>query len=697
MKSMESKILSKMREPFAEGFYEERNAPQIKKFSKAVFRYFEALDSAKLKECTGILFPEGQVNAWQLCEAPLSLTHSYSFTLAFNPNLFEGKMTNCLTSPEDKETANNIKMDLQNAGLNPLSRKYCVGGQGYTHSILNYGKLLQQGLPGYEKEIEAGLKKNPDQRDFYEAMQETLDGIMLFLNKVIDVQAEGRLKDALQAVSARAPQGFYEAMVLFNFTAFLDQFDSFGDLDVYLSSFFRQDIDSGNITEAEVIELLQVFYKNVDLNGGWHMILGSKGADQRFTELCLEAIETRRPNTGLKISPETADAVWEQAFDAMARHTANPAFYNDSAYRKSAVEYAGIEEADLNKIAYGGCTEFMVSGKSNVGSIDSGLNILEILDGAMNRLSTSPDYPSFVAEFKQDILSETLRCIEETQLNQKYKAMYRPQVLRSLFIDNCLESGVEYNAGGAKYNGGVINVAGIANVANSLYAIKQSYEGKIDLTPDEMLNLLTTDYANADNKREMLLSLPKYGNNNPDVDGIANEISDLVFSEILNKPCWRAKGFYIPSVIMFVTYVAEGVNIGATPDGRKATSPVADSCGPMQGTDLEGPTSMLNSTACLPHHKGLGTTILNMRINAAMLKDADQREKLKNLIKSYFEMGGLQVQISVLDVETLKKAEKNPEQFENLVIRIGGYTEYFNRLDHKLQQEVIKRTEFESL
>ena len=110
------------------------------------------------------------------------------------------------------------------------------------------------------------------------------------------------------------------------------------------------------------------------------------------------------------------------------------------------------------------------------------------------------------------------------------------------------------------------------------------------------------------------------------------------------------------------------------------------------GSDIEGVTSMLQSTARLPHHKGVGTTILNMRIPMVMVKEPVQREKLKSLIKSYFDMGGLQVQISVLDADTLKMARKYPEQYENLVIRVGGYTEYFNRLDPKLQKEVIKRT-----
>ncbi len=692
---MEAKILAKMNEPFAMGFYEERNAPQIKKFSKAIYRYLEAVDVCRLAAQAENLYPQGRANIWQAPNGEIACYHNHSFSIAFNRGLFLEKINKCLDSDSEKETADHIRMNLENTCCNPMSDKYKVGGSGFTHSILNYEKLLRLGLPGYANEIKEGLKTNPDKADFYEAMSEVLDAIMRYLERSVGVLAEGKLRNALQAAGDRPPETFYEAMVLFNFAAYLDYCDSFGDLDVFLTPFFQNDIESGGITESEVKKLLNAFFKNVDDNNGWHMILGSRGADPRLTGLCLDAIDRRRPNSGLRIGPETPDVVWDKAFDAMSRHTGNPSLYNEVAYRKGAVKYAGIDEADLDKIAYGGCTEFMVAGKSNVGSIDSGLNLLEILDGVLGRLNTMSDYSSFLNAFKQDIRREISRCIAETELNQQVKALYRPQLIRSLFIDDCLKTGVEYNAGGAKYNGGVINVAGIANVANSLYAIRQAYEGGIEISPGELFKLMNSDYAGSENLRELLLGLPKYGNNCKEVDSIAGEISDLAFSEILKYNCWRGYGFYIPSVIMFVTYVPEGVNIGATPDGRRASAPIADSCGPMQGTDLEGVTSMLQSTSCLPHHKGLGTTILNMRVPSLMVKEPEHRAKLKSLIRSYFEMGGLQVQISVLDAETLKMAEKYPEQYENLVIRIGGYTEYFNRLNPKLQKEVILRIEHE--
>ncbi len=368
-------------------------------------------------------------------------------------------------------------------------------------------------------------------------------------------------------------------------------------------------------------------------------------------------------------------------------------FYNDPAYRAGALTHAGIKPEDLDDIAYGGCTEFMVAGKSNVGSIDSGINLLEMLDGMMSSIMAYDRFDDFLAEFKETIRREIKQAVAETNLNQQTKSLYRPQLLRSLFIDDCLNKGVEYNAGGARYNGGVINVAGIANTANSLYVLQQIFAGRLNINREQLLELLDGNFAGHKDLHNILLQQPKYGNSQPEVDELAREISDFTFNEILQYRCFRGNGFYIPAVIMFVTYTGEGRNIQATPDGRMAGSPIVDSCGPMQGTDLDGPTSMLKSTALLPQAKGLGTMVLNLRVRAEMVKDPQLREKFKHLLQSYFAMGGLQVQVTVLDTETLKQAMAHPEEYGNLVIRIGGYTEYFHRLTPELQQEVIKRSE----
>jgi formate C-acetyltransferase len=143
---------------------------------------------------------------------------------------------------------------------------------------------------------------------------------------------------------------------------------------------------------------------------------------------------------------------------------------------------------------------------------------------------------------------------------------------------------------------------------------------------------------------------------------------------------------------MFVTFTGEGRDVDATPDGRRRSTPIADSIGPMQGTDLLGPTAMLRSVATLPQHKGIGTLVLNLRLPRELFDDAAARARLKGLIRAYFDLGGLQIQFTVADERTLADAMRHPERYDSLVVRIGGYTEYFNRLSQELKQEVLKRT-----
>jgi formate C-acetyltransferase len=275
------------------------------------------------------------------------------------------------------------------------------------------------------------------------------------------------------------------------------------------------------------------------------------------------------------------------------------------------------------------------------------------------------------------------------------KAVYRPQLIRTLFIDDCIEKGVEYNAGGARYNGSVCNVVGLANVANSLFTLKQLFDGKIRMDKDQFLAMLDADYAGDENIFAQIKHFDKFGNSKGEIDEIAYDIADFVFSEILKCRCWRANGFIVPSTILFVTYVEHGTYIAATPDGRKRGEPIADSVGPMQGTDVEGPTAMFLSTGGIPHLKGAGTLVLNARLDSRFLREPESRRKVKQMIQGYFNLGGMQIQLTVVDAAVLEDARRHPGKYPNLIIRIGGYTEYFDRLSDELKREVLKRTAHE--
>ena len=264
--------------------------------------------------------------------------------------------------------------------------------------------------------------------------------------------------------------------------------------------------------------------------------------------------------------------------------------------------------------------------------------------------------------------------------------------MRSLLIDDCIDNGREYNAGGARYNWSVVNVAGLANTIDSLAAVREVVFEKREKTGAELLEILMNNYKSEEVFLQRLAQCPRFGNDDERADEIARDISDFVFREFLRYAPWRG-GKFLASCLMFVTYAGAGEPVAATPDGRLAGAPLADSAGPYQGRDKNGPTAMLKSVAAIPHYLAPGTLVVNARFTKDFFTTDEGRAKIQDLVRTYFDMGGMQLQINVIDQEVLRDAIAHPEQYEDLIIRIGGYSEYFNRLSPALKQTVLERTE----
>jgi pyruvate-formate lyase len=251
---------------------------------------------------------------------------------------------------------------------------------------------------------------------------------------------------------------------------------------------------------------------------------------------------------------------------------------------------------------------------------------------------------------------------------------------------------VEFNAGGARYNWSVINVAGLANVVDSLAALREVVFERKEIAPAAMGRLLAADFSGSEATRLRLTRCSRYGNDDPRADELAARISTLVFREFLRHKAWRG-GTFLASCLMFVTYADAGAPVGALPDGRRAGEPLADSAGPYQGRDTHGPTAMLRSVTRLAHSLAPGTLVVNMRLLPGMFTTEDSRGKIRDLVRTYFDLGGMQLQVNVVDQEILRDAVAHPERHGDLVVRIGGYSEYFNRLSPGLQATVLQRVE----
>ena len=270
-----------------------------------------------------------------------------------------------------------------------------------------------------------------------------------------------RLLAALQQVPWGPARNFYEGLVAVNFAYFLDGCDSLGRFDQVLGALYEADLDAGRLTEAEGVQLVRCLWRTVDADSGWNVAIGGTVAEEgstaglrpaynRLTVACLRAaVGLRRPNLALRVRRDMPQEVWNAALDCLASGCGLPALYHEEAYL-DALRAAGLiaGERDLYEYAFGGCTETMVHGCSNVGSLDAGINLPLILTGALQRvLPQAPTFEAVLEAYQEDVATRVARVADGISRQQQIKAAYHPQLVRTLLIEDCLERGLEYNAG----------------------------------------------------------------------------------------------------------------------------------------------------------------------------------------------------------------------------------------------------------
>lgn len=561
----------------------------------------------------------------------------------------------------------------------PIHTPHTVGGAGYTHSFINYRRILADGLNGYRARVE----RLPES-DFRDAMLVLLDGIEVYRKRCValleEANAPADLIAALKKVPNESPANIYEALVAWNFVYYVDGCDDIGGLDRGLYPYWNGE---------DIRPLLTELYRHIDRNSGWSMPLGP--TYNELTVQCIDACHRiRRPNIQLLVKDDMPEDVWQAAYGSIGSSCGQPAFYNWDLYKEQINKrLPQVTEEDLRYIAFGGCTETMIEGLSNVGSDDAGINTALIFDKFMRenlgRIDTFEEFMEAYTVEAERVVAETCGILEE---HRRTRAKFRPQPVRTLFIDDCIDRMLDFNAGGARYNWSVINVAGLINVIDSMAVIKNLVygdKGEKRYTAEEFL-------ARLDARDPLFLAdcarQPKHGNDIAEVNEIANRLSERIYSEFERHTCTPG-GRYFPVSNQFTTYESAGHGIAATPDGRAANDPLCDSCGAIHGRDTEGPTALLSSVASLRLDLVLGTPITNIRMSKSNLPVL-----LKPLVDGFFKKGGMQLQVTCASKEELLDALVHPEKYESLVVRIGGFSEYFNWLSPVLKQTVIDRTEY---
>jgi pyruvate-formate lyase len=602
------------------------------------------------------------------------------------------------------------------------------------HATLDYATILRTGLAGYEARITEKLEsldRNSADYDkkssFYRALLVVVDGVGLLARRYRDEcerlagelppdDSRGArlraLQGAFESMLVSAPSDFFEAIQRLHFFYTLDGSDNAGRIDQLLYPYYASDLRAGKIDRKRAEDLLfQVF----DIWGQvtcWNMRSGGCEADgsSAVNDLTFAVLDARKrvrrpkPSVSLSITPTTSGELLHKAFEVMETGVGQPALYNDELYIKT-LEAIGVPTADAVEYTFGGCTETHIAGKSAIR--DAFVNVAKCLELALynGRVSRGGDklgietgdpagfqsFSEFASAYKRQVEHMIDVFVGYRNRTQEITARTQPAMFRSVFVEGCIESGVSNSEGGAVYNYGLVDVFGIPNVANSLFVIKKLvYEDKA-LSMPALIEALDSNFEGFEDIRQLCRAQDKYGNDRDGVDDLARVTAGHVFEYIKGHKLWNGGIYYAFCASKFHDVLGEST--GATPDGRFAGTPLADSMGPVQGTDTNGPTAMLNSVTKVNLSAAIGTPVVNIKFRKPHFCESEY-DNLSALVRTYFAKGGMQLQFNIVNRETLLDAIDHPENYGDLIVRVAGYCDYFNNLPLEVRREMAERSEY---
>ena len=543
-------------------------------------------------------------------------------------------------------------------------------------------------------------------------------------------------------VPAHAPETFHEALQHYWFIHLgviteLNPWDSFnpGRLDQHLFPFYKKELEAGTLTKEKAKELLEAFWVKfnnhpsppkvgvtaqesntytdfalINLGG-----VDERGADatNELSFLILEVIEEMRilqPSSMVQVSKKSPDKLIKRTAEITKTGFGQPSYFNTDAIIQELLRQ-GKEIEDARNGGASGCVETGAFGKESY-ILTGYFNLNKVFEITLHNgknprtgknIGLKTGDPTTFESFEElfEAFNTQLKYFTEIKLRgnniiEQLYARFMPVPFLSLIIDDCIANGKDYNAGGAKYNTSYIQGVGLGSLTDNLTSIKYNVFDKKKTSMKELLEAID---ANFDGKEELRYDLiyetPKYGNDDDYADAQTLKIFDAFYESINGKPTARGGVFRI-NLLPTTSHVYFGSVINAMPDGRKASEPLSEGISPVQGADRKGPTAVIKSAAKIDHIK-TGGSLLNQKFSPSFFDDEEGISKFTSLIRSYFKMDGHHIQFNVVNAETLKEAQKQPEKYEDLIVRVAGYSDYFNDLGEDLQNEIIKRTEHEAI
>lgn len=547
-----------------------------------------------------------------------------------------------------------------------------------------------------------------------------------------------QIAEVCSHVPAHAPRNFWEALQAYWFVHLgviteLNTWDAFnpGRLDQHLYPFYKKGLEAGSLTVEQARELLQCFWVKfhnqpappkvgvtaaesgtytdfANINCGGLKPDGSDGVND-VTYLVLEVIDEMRllqPSSNIQLSKKNPDRFLKAACRIIRKGWGQPSIFNADAIVEELLRQ-GKSIEDARSGGASGCVETGAFGKESY-ILTGYFNLVKILELALHngvdprtgkRIGPKTGDPAGFATFEEllDAFKKQLKHFVDIKIRgnniiERAYAAHMPAPFLSIVISDCIEKGKDYNDGGARYNTTYIQGVGLGSITDSLAAIKYHVFDQKNLTMDELLKVLASNFSGHEKVRQLLLNkTPKYGNDDDYADSIMTWVFDVFYDAVNDRKNTKG-GFYRINMLPTTCHVYFGSVVGATPDGRKAWQPLSEGISPVQGADRHGPTAVIKSASKMDHLR-TGGTLLNQKFTPQVLEGEDGIEKLANLVRSYFKLDGHHIQFNVVRAETLRAAQAEPEKYRDLIVRVAGYSDYFCDLGKALQDEIIARTE----
>jgi formate C-acetyltransferase len=591
-----------------------------------------------------------------------------------------------------------------------------------------------------------------DKKNQLEAMSIACDAIMILGQRYSKYAAElaekeknsvrkqelVKISKVCQHVPASAPRTFWEALQMYWFVHLcviseLNPWDAYnpGRLDQHLDPFYKRGMKEGTLTREKAKELLECFWVKfnnqpappkvgvtlkesgtytdfANINVGGVTIDGKNGVND-VSYLLLDVIDEMRllqPSSNVQISKKSPRKFVKRACEIARKGWGQPSMFNADAVTQELVR-AGKSIEDARCGGTSGCVEAGAFGKEAY-ILTGYLNLPKIFQITLNNgidittgkklgietgdITTFKNYDELFNAFKKQLKYFVDVKIRGNRVIEKLYASLMPVPFLSTIISDCILNGKDYNAGGARYNTSYIQGVGIGTISDSMIAIKYQVFDKKNITMSQLMDALKDNFKGHEDILNLVKNkTPKYGNDDDYADAVMKQIFDAYYNEVNGRKNGRG-GLYRIDMLPTTCHIYFGAVMGATPNGRKAQAPVSEGISPEKGADAKGPTAVIKSASKMDHLR-TGGTLLNQKFNPSALEGDVGLNNLASLVRSYFTLDGHHIQFNVVSRETLLAAQKHPDEYKDLIVRVAGYSDYFNNLDKVLQDEIIQRTE----